>query len=94
MESQQEASERQPDQEQEATGGDAWSEVGEQLEALGKSLARAMRVTWENVESQRRLREVRRGVQAIVDDVGEAVREGVPARRPKKCAAAPRKPPA
>lgn len=65
-------------QEQEAPGGDAWREVGEQLEALGKSLARAMRVTWESTESQRRLRELRRGVQTLVDDVGEAVREGVP----------------
>lgn len=55
--------------------GDAWREVGRQLEDLGRSLAAAFRTTWESEENRRHLRELQAGLGAMVKEVNQAVRE-------------------
>lgn len=59
-------------------GRDAWREVGEQFEELGRTLARAVKASWGSEEAQRRLRGMQTGLQAMVEDIGEAIREAVP----------------
>ncbi len=50
-----------------------WEQVGEQFKALGESLAQAFRAAWENEENQRRLHEMRTGLEAMVHEVGKAI---------------------
>jgi hypothetical protein len=51
----------------------SWEQVGQQFKALGESLALAFRATWENEENQRRLHEVRTGLESMVRQVGKAI---------------------
>jgi hypothetical protein len=53
----------------------SWQEVGRQFQALGESLAQAMRAAWENEETQRRVHEMRTGLEAMARDVGKAVED-------------------
>ena len=52
-----------------------WQEVGRQFEALGQSLAEAMRAAWENEETQRRVQEMRVGLESMAREVGKAVED-------------------
>jgi ElaB/YqjD/DUF883 family membrane-anchored ribosome-binding protein len=52
---------------------DNWKEVGRQFETLGQSLAQAVRTAWENEENQRRVQELRTGLESMVRDVGKAI---------------------
>jgi 2-oxoglutarate dehydrogenase E2 component (dihydrolipoamide succinyltransferase) len=54
---------------------EGWQEVGEQFQALGHSLATALRMTWTDEENQRRLQALRGGVESMVENVGQAIRE-------------------
>jgi hypothetical protein len=54
---------------------DSWQEVGRQFQALGSSLAQTVRTAWENEETQRRVQEMRTGLEAMVRDVGRAIDE-------------------
>jgi hypothetical protein len=56
------------------TGAD-WQEVGRQFQALGESLAQAVRTAWENEETQRRVHEMRGGLESMIEDVREAIDE-------------------
>jgi ElaB/YqjD/DUF883 family membrane-anchored ribosome-binding protein len=63
---------------EEPTGANAessWHEVGQQFQALGESLAQAVRTAWENEETQRRVQEMRTGLESMVDEVGKAIDE-------------------
>ncbi len=51
----------------------SWQEVGRQFEVLGQSLAQAMRTAWENEETQRRVQEMRTGLQSMAQEIGKAV---------------------
>jgi hypothetical protein len=53
----------------------SWQEVGRQFQALGESLAQAMRSAWENEETQRRVAEMRTGLEAMARDVTKAVED-------------------
>ncbi len=53
----------------------SWQEVGRQFQALGESLAQAMRTAWENEETQRRVAEMRTGLESMARDVGKAVED-------------------
>src|SRR5512138_1245633 len=66
-----------PQEEQTAPGVNesSWQEVGRQFQALGESLAQAMRSAWENEETQRRVQEMRTGLEAMARDVGKAVED-------------------
>lgn len=52
-----------------------WQEVGRQFEELGQSLAQAFRTTWNDAESQRRVNEMRTGLESMVRDVGKAIED-------------------
>lgn len=54
---------------------EAWQEVGERFEALGESLAQAIRAAWEQEATQRNLESVRDGLQTMTDRIDRAVRE-------------------
>jgi ElaB/YqjD/DUF883 family membrane-anchored ribosome-binding protein len=51
----------------------AWEEVGRQFEELGQSLAIAFQALWKREETQQHLDSVRQGLQALADEVSEAV---------------------
>ncbi|HEX9017540.1 MAG TPA: hypothetical protein VF806_00030, partial [Anaerolineaceae bacterium] len=53
--------------------GDNWQEVGRQLQELGYSLADAVRAAWAHEETQRRLQEMRTGLESIAHEVGKAI---------------------
>jgi hypothetical protein len=63
-----------PDQGKSTTES-SWQEVGQQFQALGESLAQAMRAAWENEETQRRVAEMRTGVESMARDVSKAVED-------------------
>jgi uncharacterized protein YukE len=54
---------------------DSWAEVGRQFQELGDSLAQAVRETWQDEETQKRLREVRSGLESMAQEVGKAIDE-------------------
>lgn len=62
--------------EESAPMADAWKEVGNQFAALGAGLAAALRTGWKNEESRRHLKEMRGGLEAMVNELGAAIREG------------------
>jgi hypothetical protein len=53
----------------------SWQEVGRQFQALGESLAQAMRTAWENEETQRRVQEMRTGLESMAREVSKAVED-------------------
>ncbi len=54
---------------------DAWHDVGKQFEALGQSLATAFRTAWESEENRKRMKGMQAGLEAMVNEVGKAIRE-------------------
>lgn len=59
------------------TTEEAWQEVGRQLQALGTSLASAVKVAWHDAENRQRAREVQAGLEDMANQIGQAIREGV-----------------
>jgi adenylate cyclase len=55
--------------------GDAWREVGQQFQTLGESLAAAFRATWEDEETRQHLQGMQDGLEAMVKDIGQAIKE-------------------
>lgn len=54
---------------------EAWRDVGKQFEALGNSLAAALRAAWHDESTQRGLREMQTGLETMVNQVSQAVKE-------------------
>ena len=54
---------------------EAWREVGKQFQELGQSLASAFRATVDSDEGRRHLQNMQAGVQAMADEVSQAIRE-------------------
>jgi hypothetical protein len=66
------------DSESQSTSSESnWQEVGRQFQELGQSLSQAFRAAWENEANQRRLQEVRTGLESMVSDVGKAINDTV-----------------
>ncbi len=57
------------------TTDEVWREVGKQFQALGESLATAFRTAWENEENREHLQDMKTGLEAMVDEVGQAVQD-------------------
>jgi translation initiation factor 2 alpha subunit (eIF-2alpha) len=51
----------------------AWEEVGQQFEQLGKSLAAAFSALWQNQETQEHVESVKSGLQSLADEISAAV---------------------
>jgi adenylate cyclase len=56
--------------------GDAWREVGSQFQALGESLAAAFRASWEDEETRQHLHGMQDGLQAMANEINQALKEG------------------
>jgi hypothetical protein len=54
---------------------EAWQEVGRQFQALGESLATAIQAAWQNEEVRRQAQGMKTGLEAMVNDVGQAIKE-------------------
>ena len=54
---------------------DAWRDVGKQFEALGQSLATAIRTAWDSEENRRRTQSMKTGLEAMVNELGKAIKE-------------------
>lgn len=63
------------------TTEEAWRDVGRQFEALGKSLADAFRTVWEGKETQEHVHGMQEGLESLVQQVDEAIKEA--ARSPE-----------
>jgi hypothetical protein len=55
--------------------GDAWKEVGEQFQKVGESLAAAFRAAWDDPQTQQHFSEMKTGVEAMLHEVGQAMRD-------------------
>jgi hypothetical protein len=56
------------------TNDEPWREVGKQFQALGESLANAVRAAWEDEGNRQQLRDLQAGMEKMVNDVGEAIK--------------------
>lgn len=63
---------------------DAWRELGDQFQELGKSLASAIRNTLETEENRRRLEELQKGVEKMAGEVSRAIDEAAESPEGKK----------
>jgi hypothetical protein len=61
--------------EENATTQEAWREVGTRLEALGKSLGRAIRAVWEREDTQQQVESMQDGLQKMADEIDRAIKE-------------------
>lgn len=54
---------------------EAWDEVGRQFQALGASLAQAVRTAWNDEDNRRRVQEMQSGLESMVREVGDAIND-------------------
>lgn len=59
--------------EEHSTSGATWSEVGEQFQALGETIAQALRATWEREETRQHARDLQTGLEGLVSNVEQAI---------------------
>jgi ElaB/YqjD/DUF883 family membrane-anchored ribosome-binding protein len=52
---------------------EAWRDVGQQFEALGRSIAGTFRVVWESEENRQHVHEIREGLKSLLHEVGGAL---------------------
>jgi ElaB/YqjD/DUF883 family membrane-anchored ribosome-binding protein len=65
----------QPQTETDNRGAEAWQEVGRQFQSLGESLATAFKSAWESEENRQRAEAMRSGLESLIDNVGQVIRE-------------------
>lgn len=53
----------------------SWQEVGRQFQSLGQSIAQAVRVGWENEDTQRQVNAMRQGLESMVTDISKAIED-------------------
>jgi hypothetical protein len=54
-----------------------WKEVGGQFKTLGETLAAAFKATWENPQVRDQAKDVKDGLESMVNQVGAAIKEAV-----------------
>jgi len=57
------------------TTDEAWREVGRQFQTLGESLAEAFRTAWGSEENRRHVQNMQEGLEAMIEQVGQAIKE-------------------
>ncbi|HEY9089542.1 MAG TPA: hypothetical protein VIO36_15335 [Anaerolineaceae bacterium] len=62
-----------PPQEDRNSSQDAWQDVGRQFQALGASLAQAVRSAWNDEANRERVKEMQSGLESMVREVGDAI---------------------
>lgn len=58
-----------------ANGEEVWREVGVQFHMLGKSLAGAIRTAWDDENNQRRVEQLRGGLESMVAELNGAIKD-------------------
>lgn len=64
--------------------GEAWQEVGQQFRTLGESLAAAFRTTWQREETRQHLKGMQSGLEAMVEQIGQVVKEATESGEARK----------
>ena len=59
----------------ERTTEDTWREIGRQFQVLGESLAAAFRTAWESEENREHLEDMKTGLEAMVNQVDQALQD-------------------
>lgn len=59
------------------SSAESWEDVGRQFHALGESLAAAFRSAWQSEEGRQATQKMRRGVEQMVDELGQVFKEGM-----------------
>jgi hypothetical protein len=59
----------------EQTTQEVWRDVGQQFQALGKSLAQAFRTAWEDEGNRQHVQDMQTGLEAMVNEIGQAIKE-------------------
>lgn len=59
------------------TAEEAWHEVGRQFQALGESLAAALRASWRDPEHRERVETMQDGLEAKVKDLDAAIQDAL-----------------
>jgi hypothetical protein len=54
---------------------ESWREVGRQFQALGQSLANTFRTAWESEQNRQHLEGMKAGLESLVGEVDQAIRE-------------------
>lgn len=57
-----------------ASTSEAWREVGQQFQALGRSLAAAFHTAVNDEENRQRMRQMQDGLESLVTDINQAIR--------------------
>jgi ribosomal protein S20 len=73
------------------TPGDAWRDVGKQFEALGQSLATALRAVRESEETRKHTQAMQSGLETMVKEVSQAIQETAASPEGQKARAEARK---
>ncbi|MFP4344048.1 MAG: hypothetical protein ACLFU8_05085 [Anaerolineales bacterium] len=55
------------------TAKEAWKDVGQQFETLGRSIADTFRAVWESEENRQHVHEIREGLKSLLHEVGGAL---------------------
>jgi hypothetical protein len=58
-----------------STTGEAWQEVGKQFQLLGESIAATFRTAWQSEENRRRAKEMQSGLEAMITEIGQAIKD-------------------
>ena len=59
----------------ERTTQESWHQVGQQFQTLGEGLAKAFRTAWESEENRRYMENIKDGLESMVNDISQAIRE-------------------
>lgn len=70
-------SEERPSEGTSGSSRDAWRDLGQQLEELGRSVAGAIRNTLDTEDNKRRLESLRQSAERMANDIGDAIEDAV-----------------
>ena len=59
--------------EEHGSSSERWSEVGEQFQALGETIAQALRATWEREDTREQMKDLQTGLEGLVSNVEGAI---------------------
>ena len=69
---------------EEQVTNEPWHQVGQQFQVLGESLAEAFRTAWEDEGNRQHARDMQAGLEKMVDDIGQAIKEASESPEAKK----------
>jgi hypothetical protein len=64
-----------PSENRPPSSSEAWQEVGRQFKLLGESISLAFQAAWQDEENRRRMEGMRSGLESMVSEVGNTIKE-------------------